>query len=86
MAQLNGAVVVTNSLAQLERLAKLGQGIEPIASLDEFKFFRTRYPLGDKDETAFLFIERCDDSPLVFAAMADRQRPANLYHGANWPI
>src|SRR5262249_11059870 len=56
VAQLNGAVVVTNSLAQLERLATVGKGTDPIASLDEYKFFRTRYPLGDKDETAFLFL------------------------------
>jgi hypothetical protein len=57
MAQLGDTlVVVTNSLAQLERLTKVGHGIEPISSLDEFKFFRTRYPLGDKSETALLFL------------------------------
>jgi hypothetical protein len=56
VARLNGAVVVTNSLAQLERLAAVGKGTDPISSLDEYKFFRTRYPLGDKSETAFLFL------------------------------
>ncbi|HZZ28113.1 MAG TPA: hypothetical protein VFE46_08930 [Pirellulales bacterium] len=56
IAALNGAVVVTNSPKQLERLAQVGQKSESISSLDEYKFFRTRYPLGDKDETAFLFI------------------------------
>ncbi len=56
LAQLNGAVVITNSLAQLERLAKVGQGMESIAKLDEYKFFRTRYQLGDENETAFLFL------------------------------
>ena len=56
VAQLRGAVVVTNSLAQLGRLAKIGKGVEPIASLDEYKFFRIRYPLGDKSETALLFL------------------------------
>jgi hypothetical protein len=56
VARLNGAVVVTNSPAQLERLAAVGKGTDPISSLDEYKFFRTRYPLGDKDETAFLFL------------------------------
>ena len=56
VAQLRGAVVVTNSLAQLGRLAKIGKGVEPIASLDEYKFFRTRYPLGDKSETALVFL------------------------------
>jgi hypothetical protein len=57
IAQLgNTLVVVTNSQAQLERLTKVGHGVEPISSLDEFKFFRTRYPLGDKSETALLFL------------------------------
>jgi hypothetical protein len=56
VVQLDGAVVVTNSLAQLKRLAKVGKGIQPISSLDEYKFFRTRYPLGDKNETALLFL------------------------------
>ena len=57
VAQLDSKlVVVTNSLAQLKRLAKVGHGVEPISSLDEFKFFRTRYPLGDKTETALLFL------------------------------
>ena len=57
VAQLDSTlVVVTNSLVQLKRLAKVGHGIKPISSLDEFKFFRTRYPLGDKTETALLFL------------------------------
>ena len=29
---------------------------DSIVSLDEYKFFRTRYPVGDKNETAFLFL------------------------------
>ncbi len=57
VAQLDGTVVVVaNSPAQLRRLAKVGKGIDPISSLDEYKFFRTRYPLGDKNETALLFL------------------------------
>jgi hypothetical protein len=57
VAQLNdNVVVVTNSLAQLQRLVKVGQGIEPISSLDEYKFFRTRYPLDEKAETGLLFL------------------------------
>lgn len=56
VATLDGAVVVTNSLAQLDRLARVGKDLKSIDSLDEFKFFRQRYPLGDKDETAFLFL------------------------------
>ena len=57
VAELKGAVTVTNSLAQLTRLAKVGKGTLPaIASLDEYTYFRNRYPLGDKSETAFLFL------------------------------
>lgn len=57
VAQVGSAVVVTNSPAQLERLALVAQGKQPsIASLDEYRFFRDRYPLGDSDETAFLFL------------------------------
>ncbi len=37
-------------------MAKIGKGVQPIASLDEYKFFRTRYPLGDKNETALVFL------------------------------
>lgn len=57
VAQVGDAVIVTNSLAQLERLALVAQRKQPsIASLDEYRFFRHRYPLGDADETAFLFL------------------------------
>ena len=56
-AELPGCIVLTNSLVQLERLVQVSkQKLPTIASLDEFKFFRTRYLLGDKDETAFLFL------------------------------
>ncbi len=56
-AQVGGAVVVTNSLYQLERLAEVaGDKTESLASLPEFTFFRNRYKLGDKDETAFVFL------------------------------
>ncbi len=57
VAQLDSkVVVVSNSLVQLQRLAKVGKGVEPLSSLDEFKFFRARYPLGDKTETALLLL------------------------------
>src|SRR5690606_15711136 len=56
VAQLNGAAVVTNSLAQLRRLIEVDQGKPSLASLDEFKFFRHRYPLGDAEESAFVFL------------------------------
>ena len=51
------AVVLANSRVQIERLAAAQGGKVPaIAGLDEYAFFRNRYTLGDKDETAFLFI------------------------------
>ena len=57
VAQLGPAVVVTNSTAQLTRLAAVRQGKAPaIAGLDEYKFFRGRYPRGDKDESALVFL------------------------------
>lgn len=57
IAALASAVVVTNSPAQLERLIQVEQGHSPsTASLDEYKFFRNRYPRGEADETAFAFL------------------------------
>jgi hypothetical protein len=56
LAQLDGAVVVTNSPAQMEKLLGVKKLEDSIAGLDEYKFFRMRYPVGDNDETAFLFL------------------------------
>ena len=57
VAKLASGVVVTNSPAQLERLAAVAAGESPtLESLDEFKFFRHRYSLDDAEETAFLFL------------------------------
>ncbi|HEX7449315.1 MAG TPA: hypothetical protein VF306_17300 [Pirellulales bacterium] len=57
IAKLAGAVVVTNSPAQLSRLAAVGSGAaKPLTSLDEYKFFRQRYPRGDASETALFFL------------------------------
>ncbi|MCE9606670.1 MAG: hypothetical protein K8U03_17410 [Planctomycetia bacterium] len=57
LADLGKAAVVTNSLAQLKRLIDVQQGKTPaIASLDEYRFFRDRYKLGEGNETAFLFL------------------------------
>jgi len=56
-ARLDKIVVVTNSLYQLEQIVKADKGqIPAIASLDEYTFFRDRYPLGDADETALLVL------------------------------
>jgi hypothetical protein len=57
VASLGDAVVVTNSKAQLERLAAVKQGRVPsLDSLDEYAFFRGRYRRGREDETAFLVL------------------------------
>ncbi|HEX5499495.1 MAG TPA: hypothetical protein VFX03_09720, partial [Thermomicrobiales bacterium] len=57
IAALASAVVVTNSPAQLDKLVQVERGHSPsAASLDEYKFFRLRYPRGDADETAFVFL------------------------------
>ncbi|MGH7128908.1 MAG: hypothetical protein ACREIV_10085, partial [Planctomycetaceae bacterium] len=51
------AVVVTNSLTQLERLANVvTEDAESMASLPEYQFFRSRYKKDDGGETAFLMI------------------------------
>ena len=57
VARLGEVVVVTNSLAQLEQLVKAHEERTPtLASLAEFKFFRTRYPRAAAEESAFLFL------------------------------
>ncbi|HEX5012462.1 MAG TPA: hypothetical protein VFY71_18895 [Planctomycetota bacterium] len=57
VARLGGAVVVSNSPAQLARLATVGKGSVPaLSALPEYVFFRDRYPLGDAAETALLVV------------------------------
>jgi hypothetical protein len=57
VAVVGRSVVVTNSLAQLERLVSVYKGTTPaISSLPEYTFFRNRYPRGDAQETALLFL------------------------------
>jgi hypothetical protein len=57
IARLGNTIVVTNSLAQLDQLAKAQQQKLPtIASLPEYRFFRTRYARGAADESAFIFL------------------------------
>jgi hypothetical protein len=57
VAAVAGAVVVTNSTAQLERIVKVSEDSESsLAALDEYRFFRDRYPLGDKNESALLIV------------------------------
>jgi hypothetical protein len=52
----DSCVVVTNSPAQLERIIRAHREKQTLASLDEYRFFRNRYPLGGADETAFLML------------------------------
>ncbi len=55
--ELPNAVAVTNSPAQLQRLADVqAKRAAAIASLDEYAFFRQRYQLKDKAESVLLFI------------------------------
>lgn len=57
IARLVGAVVVTNSPWQLMRLSAIAAGeSDALAGLDEYKFFRQRYPRGEADETALCFL------------------------------
>jgi hypothetical protein len=57
IAAFQSAVVVTNSPAPLKKLAQVERGESPsAAALDEYKFFRLRYPRGGADETAFVFL------------------------------
>ncbi len=57
VAKMDGLVLVTNSLFQLEQLVQVTSGKTPaLASLDEYIFFRDRYQRGDEGETAFLFL------------------------------
>jgi len=57
VAALPQAVVLTNSVQQLQRLADVQTGSQAsLASLPEFTFFRDRYRLGDPNESAFVVI------------------------------
>ncbi|MCL2648591.1 MAG: hypothetical protein FWD61_16570 [Phycisphaerales bacterium] len=57
IVKLNNTVVVTNSLSQLERLAAVQKDkTKSLATLPEYIFFRTRYVLGDADETTLAFL------------------------------
>lgn len=57
VAAVDGAVVVTNSTAQLERIVQTSENENAsLAALDEYHFFRDRYPLGDNEESALLVI------------------------------
>jgi hypothetical protein len=57
LAALEDAVLVANSRYQLSCLLQTAKGKKPaLTTQDEYVFFRSRYPKGDKDETAFLVL------------------------------
>ena len=57
VARIGDNVVVTNSLAQLGRLAAVQQHKTPaLAEADDYRFFRDRYKKGDAQETALLML------------------------------
>ncbi len=57
LATVGKTIVVTNSLAQLERLIDVHTGkAAAISSLPEYSFFRTRYARDGSDEAAFVFL------------------------------
>lgn len=57
VADVNGTVVVTNSIAQLKRIVATSEGDQPsLAELDEYQFYRSRYPANNADETVFFIL------------------------------
>jgi hypothetical protein len=53
----NGFIVVSNSPAQLARLAAVQDGkCDPLSKAPEYIFFRDRYKLGDANESALLVL------------------------------
>ncbi|MCE9592046.1 MAG: hypothetical protein K8S99_16180 [Planctomycetes bacterium] len=57
VATLGNAVVVTNSLAQLERLVNVSRNGSPsLATAPEYVFFRNRYPRADNEESALIVL------------------------------
>ncbi len=57
LAKRDNLVIVTNSLYQLKQLVKVSADpAASLAALDEYTFFRHRYPRTDDGETALLFL------------------------------
>jgi len=57
LASRGSQVVVSNSLYQLNRVLAAACGrVGSLADLGEYTFFRYRYPLGDRDESALLIV------------------------------
>lgn len=57
LARLDNAVIVSNSLVQLEKIIQTAQGRQPsLADAGEYAFFRSRYPADESRQTAFLIL------------------------------
>jgi hypothetical protein len=57
MASVSNVVLVSNSRYQLEALVRVARGLAaPLNSQDEYRFFRSRYPRADRNETAFVVL------------------------------
>ena len=57
LASIGNTVIVTNSLAQLQRLADVQSGKSPaLATAPEYTFFRDRYVRGEGDEAALVVL------------------------------
>lgn len=57
LATIDNVVVVTNSLPQLEKIVRTAKSSgQSVADLDEYTYFRHRYPLDEKEQTAFLVL------------------------------
>jgi hypothetical protein len=57
VASIGQALVVTNSLGALERIAAVAAKASPaLAAAEEYRFFRERYVLGAAAESAFLML------------------------------
>jgi len=57
LARLDNAVIVSNSLVQLEKIIKTAQGKQPsLAEAGEYAFFRSCYPADENRQTAFLVL------------------------------
>jgi hypothetical protein len=78
LAKLNGAVVVSNSARQLERILAVEAGKVPaLGETGEYRFFRHRYPIA-AEESAYVFISdaclRSWAGPRVRIAASRRSR------------
>ncbi|MHB0957344.1 MAG: hypothetical protein ACYC0X_24975 [Pirellulaceae bacterium] len=57
IAKMDQLVIVANSLHQLHQLVNVTSGkVKSLAALDEFLFFRARYPRHEEDESALVFL------------------------------